>query len=68
MLRKGGLKKELKGAKEGLDYLDSNGIKAIDEWGETVIFQIIEKEIFGNVKEDYGSSLMGLKYAKYELD
>lgn len=67
-LRKGGLKTELIGKDEGLKYLDSKGIKARDEWGETIIFQIIENEIFGKRSEEYGTSLMDLKYAKYELD
>ncbi|AOZ92565.1 hypothetical protein [Paenibacillus crassostreae] len=68
IFKKGGLKTELKGLNEGLNYLNSKGIRALDEWGETIIFQIIEKEIFGNKKGNNGTSLMELKFSKYELD
>lgn len=68
IFKKGGLKTELKGVNEGLKYLNSKGIRALDEWGETIIFQIIEKEIFGNEMGANGTSLMKLKYSKYELD
>lgn len=60
------IKKEYKGAKEGEEYLEKHKIKPADKWGETIIFQIIEKEIFGN--DEVKHSLMELRYAKYELD
>ncbi|WP_028551202.1 hypothetical protein [Paenibacillus sp. UNC451MF] len=68
ILKKGGVKTEVNGRDEGLKYLTSKGIKAADEWGETIIFQIIEKEIFNKFKENYDTSLWDLRYAKYELD
>lgn len=66
--KKGGLKSEYKGRQGGLTYLDSMGIKPVDQWGETMIFQIIEKEICEVSKESYGTSLMDLKFDKYDLD
>lgn len=66
--KKGGLKTERRGKEEGLEYIKSRGIKVLDEWGETIIFQMIEHEIFGKQPEDYGTSLMDVTYAKYELD
>jgi len=68
LFSKGGIKTEYKGKEGGKSYLNSKGIKPVDEWGETMIFQIIEKEIFELRKEDYGTSLMDQKYDKYELD
>lgn len=38
IFKKGGIKKEVNGIEEGLKYLSSKGIKAKDEWGETIIF------------------------------
>ena len=66
--KKGGIKKEYKGKQEGNVYLQSKGIKPVDEWGETIIFQIIDKEIFETTTEDYGTSLMDMKFDKYDLD
>jgi hypothetical protein len=63
-----GLEREIIGKVEGMKYLNSKGIKAVDGWGETIVFQIIEKEIFDNNKEEHGTSLMDLKYSKYEMD
>ncbi|MGF7050622.1 hypothetical protein J2T13_005172 [Paenibacillus sp. DS2015] len=68
LIKKGGLKTELKGINQGLKYLNSKGIRSHDEWGETIMFQIIENEIFSNRMKDNGTSLMGLKFSKYELD
>lgn len=67
-LKKGGIKKEYKGSEGGEKYLKENNIKPVDEWGETMIYQIIEKEIFGKVTEKYGSTLNDIKYSKYVLD
>lgn len=66
-LKKGGLKSEVTGIAEGLKYLNSKGIQTIDEWGETIIFQIIENEIFNRKITKHGTSLMDIKYLKYEL-
>lgn len=66
--KKGGIKSEYISKEGGITYLDSMRIKPIDEWGETMIFQIIEKEIFEVSKGSYGTSLMDLKFDKYELD
>jgi len=67
-IKKGGIKFELKGKSDGLRYLNDMGVKAIDNWGETIIFQIIEKEIFDKCNHNFDTSLMNLRYAKYELD
>lgn len=56
-MKKGGLKSEVIGIDEGLQYLDGNGIQTIDEWGETIIFQIIENEIFNRKISKLGTSL-----------
>lgn len=66
-LKKGGIKIEYQGKQGGIKYLNSKRIKPVDEWGETMIFQIIEKEIFDVSKESYGTSLMDLEFDKYEL-
>jgi len=68
IFRKGGIKTEINGIDEGLKYLTSKGIKAIDEWGETIIFQIIEKEIINKSNQNIHEILLDIKYAKYELD
>lgn len=44
--KKGGIKNEYKGKKGGTKYLKEHNIKPLDEWGETMIFQVIENEIF----------------------
>ncbi|MCM3784954.1 hypothetical protein M3231_18450 [Neobacillus mesonae] len=67
LLKKGGLKSEWKGVDQGIKYLHLSGMKAIDEWGETIIFQIIEHEIFNRKIEKYDSSLQNMRYSKYEL-
>lgn len=59
---------EYKGIEGALNYMKENGIKIIDEYAETMIFQIIEKEIFGVNKETYGTSPMHLKFDKYDFD
>ncbi|MGF9697895.1 hypothetical protein [Paenibacillus sp. MABNR03] len=66
-LKKGGLKSEVVGIDGGLKYLNSKGIQAIDKWGETIIFQIIENEIFNRKTTKYGTSLNEIRYLKYEL-
>ncbi|NOU77017.1 hypothetical protein GC098_37615 [Paenibacillus sp. LMG 31458] len=66
--KKGGIKTEVKGIEERLKYLSSIGIKAKDEWGETIIFQIIEKEILNKPDGDFVGSIRSLPFAKYDLD
>ncbi|MUT68104.1 hypothetical protein [Paenibacillus sp. NEAU-GSW1] len=58
----------VKGINEGLDYLSSKGIKAKDQWGETIISQIIAKEIWNKSEGDFFGTMWGLRFAKYELD
>ncbi|UJF35897.1 hypothetical protein [Paenibacillus hexagrammi] len=67
-IKKGGLKREVLGIAAGHNYLLSKGIKAIDEWGETIIMQIIESEILSNIEEDFIDTVWKLSFAKYELD
>ncbi|CAH1207444.1 hypothetical protein [Paenibacillus sp. JJ-223] len=62
----GGKNTEVRGIDEGLKYLHSKGIKPIDEWGETIIFQILENEIFDIKMEQHGTTLHRLRYLKYE--
>lgn len=66
-LIKGGVKAEVKGKGEGLNYLNDREIRTIDHWGETIIFQIIGNEIFDNCNDTF-DKLWNLRYAKYELD
>ncbi|WP_159888405.1 hypothetical protein [Paenibacillus puerhi] len=56
------------GIEAGQKYLASKGIKAKDEWGETIIFQIIEKEILNKTDGDFVGAMWDLPFAKYELD
>ncbi|MCR8636791.1 hypothetical protein [Paenibacillus radicis (ex Xue et al. 2023)] len=48
--------------------MSSKGIKAKDEWGETIIFQIIEREIMNKTDGDFIGSIRSLPFAKYDLD
>ncbi|MEK8129423.1 hypothetical protein WMW72_16065 [Paenibacillus filicis] len=68
LLKKGGLKTEVKGAAEGIKYLSSKGIQAADTWGEDIILQIIGKEIFNKSEGNAMDDFWDLSYAKYELD
>lgn len=69
IIKKGGLQSTIVGREAGLDYLKKNNIGLVDNWGETIIFQIIENDIFNNkIIGQRGSSLMNLKYEKYEMD
>ncbi|MBP1967181.1 hypothetical protein [Paenibacillus aceris] len=68
IFKKGGIKTEINGGEEGLRYLSSKGIKAKDEWGETIIFQIIEREILNKTDGDFIGSIWSLPFAKYDLD
>lgn len=68
IFKKGGIKTEVKGIESGLKYLSSKGIKTKDKWGETIIFQIIEKEILNKTDGDFVGSIWSLPFAKYDLD
>jgi hypothetical protein len=48
-------------------YLKDNKVIPKDEWGETLIIQILEFEIFNN-RNSNDFSLMNIKYKKYNID
>lgn len=61
--------KEIKGIEAGGKYLLDKGTKPLNEWGETIIIQILESEIFGNHGDKKGwDILFGLRFDKYDLD
>lgn len=67
-LKKGGVKREYLGVEDGLKYLKSKGIDPWDDWGESLVFQMIEKELFDTQRETFGTTLWEISYDKYELD
>lgn len=50
----------------GIKYLKDNKISPKDEWGETIITQILEFEVFNN-RTTNNFSLMNIKYTKYNI-
>ncbi|MFD3447114.1 hypothetical protein ACFDTO_21165 [Microbacteriaceae bacterium 4G12] len=58
---------EYLGISSGIKYLKNHKITPWDEWGETLITQILELEIFNN-KTVHNFSLMDIKYRKYDID
>ncbi|ENQ3107300.1 hypothetical protein ACEOWJ_003384 [Bacillus cereus] len=58
---------EYLGIGSGIKYLKDHKIIPRDEWGETLIIQILEFEIFNN-RSAHDFSLMDIKYRKYDID
>ncbi|QLY81820.1 hypothetical protein [Clostridium intestinale] len=58
---------EYSGIDSGNKYLKDNKVIPKDEWGETLIIQILEFEIFNN-RNSNDFSLMNIKYKKYNID
>jgi hypothetical protein len=65
---KGELKSECEGKEQIANRLSQLNITSIDEWGETMIFQLFNFEVFGIGKGDYQTPLSKLKFDLYELD
>jgi len=66
--QEGQLIKEIKGRQETEKELLRLGIKPIDEWGETMILQLLDYELFNVKREQHGFLLWDVPFDLYELD
>lgn len=64
----GELTKEIRGRKETEKELVRLGIRPIDEWGETMILQLLDYEVFGVKREQHGFILWDVPFDLYQLD
>ena len=61
--------RDISGREATADELRSLGIEPIDEWGETMSFQLLEYEIFGvKIRKTRDPFLWDIKYDLYEMD
>ena len=44
------------------------GITPIDEWGETMILQLLDYEVFGTKRMDHNSLMWDVTFDLYEMD
>lgn len=62
------LTKEIRGRKETEKELIRLGIKPIDQWGETMILQLLDYEVFGVKREQHGFVLWDVPFDLYQFD
>lgn len=64
----GELTKEISGLNETEEELLRLGIKPINKWGETMIFQLLDYEVFGVKREQNGFILWDVPFDLYQFD
>jgi hypothetical protein len=66
--KNGQLTKEIRGREDTEKELVRLGIKPIDQWGETMILQLLDYEVFGVKREQHGFILWDVPFDLYQFD